>query len=43
MCKNKVKDTNFKIYCCFSNDKLDLEKTIGLVFIDYIKQKIKEI
>lgn len=40
MCKNKKKD--FKIYCCFSNNENDVEKTIGLIFMDYVQQKIKE-
>lgn len=42
MCKNKNKKKDFKIYCCFSNDENDVEKTIGLIFIDYVQQKIKE-
>lgn len=42
MCKNKIKNKDFKIYCCFSNSGNDVKKTIGLVFIDYVQEKIKE-
>lgn len=42
MYKNKTKKKDFKIYCCFSNNENDVEKTIGLIFIDYVKEKIKE-
>lgn len=42
MCKNKIKNKDFKIYCCFSNSENDVEKTIGLMFIDYVQEKLKE-
>lgn len=42
MYKNKIKEKDFKIYCCFSNDENNVEKMIGAIFIDYVKEKIKE-
>lgn len=41
--KDKVDEVVFnKVYCCFSNDNLDIENSIGLAFIDFVNKKKQE-
>ena len=43
--KNNIKDNKLKLntYCIFSEDKQNIEETIGLVFKDYLESiKVKK-
>lgn len=39
---NQINESKKNIYCCFSNDNINIETSIGLAFLDFVNRKKKE-